>query len=267
MTIRSNRAQSHISKQFDGLQNEHTSAHYLLIVVSSAFGLWLDLVSCAVVASVIVFLLVSGPNTFAGEVGLIITQVLMLCGMLQRGIRQSAETATQMTSVERILQFTDLEREESDEKALTAVKPGANWPSEGKIEFKNYSLRYTEDADYALRDVSFVVKAGSKLGIVGRTGAGKSSLISALFRLMPGEQGQVLIDGVDVSTISVYELRKRISVIPQETVLFSASYRDNLDPFHESSDVELWTALEGAKCNKGEPLDHPIEGSGSGLRY
>ncbi|KAL7295968.1 hypothetical protein TKK_0010526 [Trichogramma kaykai] len=263
VTIRSNRAQTFISKQFDTLQNEHTSAHYLHIVVSSAFGLWLDLVSCGVVASVILFLLISGPNTFAGEVGLIITQVLMLCGMLQRGIRQSAETATQMTSVERILQFTDLEQEESDEKALTAVKPN-NWPSEGKIEFKNYNLRYADDADFALRDVNFTIEAGSKIGIVGRTGAGKSSLISALFRLAQGE-GQVLIDDIDISSVPLYELRKRITVIPQETVLFSASYRDNLDPFHEFNDVQLWTALEGAKCNKGEPLDHPIECSGSGL--
>ncbi|CAB0032864.1 unnamed protein product [Trichogramma brassicae] len=110
-----------------------------------------------------------------------------------------------------------------------------------------------------------LARCAFSIGIVGRTGAGKSSLISALFRLAQGE-GQVLIDDIDISSVSLYELRKRITVIPQETVLFSASYRDNLDPFHEFNDVQLWTALEGAKCNKGEPLDHPIECSGSGLR-
>ncbi|XP_058795497.1 ATP-binding cassette subfamily C member 4-like isoform X2 [Phymastichus coffea] len=267
-TIRSCRAQTTVSRRFDSRQDAHTRTHFLGIVISSAFGLWLDLVSVVLVGFVTFGCLIVDPSTiYAGSAGLAITQVLMLCGMLQRGIRQTAESITQMTSVERILQYTKLEQEEdSNAVAGSGTKPASNWPMHGKVEFKEFCLRYIDDEEPILKNVNLVIEPGSKLGIVGRTGAGKSSLISALFRLARAE-GQVLIDGVDTRSVGLNELRKRLAIIPQEPVLFSTSLRDNLDPFHDFEDTRLWAALEDVELHKAfVPLDHPIECGGRNLR-
>lgn len=192
----------------------------------------------------------------------------MLCAMLQRGIRQTAETMTQMTSVERILQFTKLEQEENNSSGVT--KPPADWPNDGKIEFKNFSLSYNDDEDNkpALRNVNLIIEAGTKVGVVGRTGSGKTSLMTALFRLAKSEEGEILIDDLDTRKIGLSDLRKRIAVIPQEPILFSTSLRDNLDPYHEFQDTRLWAALEDVRLHKAfVPLDHPIECGGRNFRF
>ncbi|OXU18927.1 hypothetical protein TSAR_000783 [Trichomalopsis sarcophagae] len=266
VTIRASRSQTMVCRRFDARQDEHTRAHFLNIAVASAFGLWLDLVTVILVGFVTIgCLLADETKTFAGSVGLAITQILMLCGMLQRGIRQTAETVTQMTSVERILQFTQLEQEETRPEASVSIKPPSGWPSRGKIEFKKFCLRYGRNEEPVLRNVNLIIEPGTKIGIVGRTGAGKSSLISALFRLARTE-GQILIDEFDTNNLGLHELRKRIAIIPQEPVLFSTSLRDNLDPFHEFEDTSLWAALEDVELHKAfVPLDHPIECGGRNL--
>jgi len=120
--------------------------------------------------------------------------------------------------------------------------PAKDWPAAGEIEFRNVNLAY-KDEDLVLKNLSFKINAREKIGIVGRTGAGKSSIVAALFRLTEA-RGHILIDGVTISTIGLHDLRKGMSIIPQDPVLFSGTFRYNLDPFAQFSDEQLWTVLE-----------------------
>lgn len=174
--------------------------------------------------------------------GLIITQYIGLMGALQWGMRQWSELENQMTSVERLLEYSQVEREPDREGKLEKPLP-ETWPQNGQIEFRKVSLKYNEGDPCVLKGLSFKINPGEKVGICGRTGAGKSSLITALFQLYPTE-GEILIDDVDVSKIPLESLRSKISIIPQEPVLFSGTIRKNLDPFDEYTDEVIWKALE-----------------------
>lgn len=178
-------------------------------------------------------------------------------------MRQATETITQMTSVERIMQFTELEKEGPFESNPTD-KPSSDWPSKGEIKFDRVYLRYSESEPPILKSLSFIIESGMKVGIVGRTGAGKSSLISALFH-MAKLDGTIYIDNVDTKKIGLHDLRNKISIIPQEPVLFTATLRDNLDPFHKFHDDSLWSALEEVKLKHAFTLDYRIEQGGSNL--
>ena len=147
-----------------------------------------------------------------------------------------------MTSVERIITYTHLEQEPGYE---CHHQPPQSWPNHGQVAIKNLSLVYYQDGPEILKDITFSVNSREKIGIVGRTGAGKSSLVSALFR-MPQPTGQVIIDDVDIGKINIQSARRAMSVITQNPILFTGSLRINLDPFQEYSDQELWEALEEA---------------------
>lgn len=147
-----------------------------------------------------------------------------------------------MTSVERVDEFSNLEAEGNLDSSQD-VKPPEAWPSNGAILFNDVTLTYNENDGPVLKNLNFNVRAGEKIGIVGRTGAGKSSMINVLFRLTEPE-GSIVIDGVDVQNIGLHDLRRKISIIPQEPVLFSRSIRKNLDPFDEVADGQLWRALD-----------------------
>lgn len=158
-----------------------------------------------------------------GKIGLVITQAMSLATLLQWGVRHSAEVSNQLTSVERIVEYCDQEPEEKLQQSHATDK-NANWPTNGRIEFKNVIYRYFEEAEPVLRGLSFDIKAKEKIGIVGRTGAGKSTLIGALFRLACVE-GEIRIDDLDTSTIPLTKLRSSIAIIPQDPVLFSGTLR------------------------------------------
>ncbi|XP_076240264.1 ATP-binding cassette sub-family C member 4 [Calliopsis andreniformis] len=262
-TIRSSSAQDMVRREFDTHQDLHTSTYYLIIATSAAFGLALDFVSIAFIAFITYsFIIINDENTFAGSVGLAVSQVLLLCGMLQHGMRQTAETIAQMTSVERILQFTQLDKEGPFESE-PHKKPALQWPSKGEIQFDHVYLRYNDSEPPVLKDLCFFIKPGEKVGIVGRTGAGKTSLISALFRLTKFE-GAIRIDSLDTREIGLHDLRKQISIIPQEPILFSASLRDNLDPFNNYDDTALWYALEDVELKSSvSSLDYNVSERGT----
>lgn len=206
-------------------------------------------------------------------------------------MRQTAELETLMTSVERIIEYTDLKEEKTVvmESSIDETKIKEDWPKLGGINFKNVCLKYSddpEDDDYVLQDLNFEIIPNvsfnlyylvldkninllrqEKIGIVGRTGAGKSSIIQAIFRLATID-GSIEIDGVDTKSINLEVLRRSVAIIPQEPILFSGNLRKNLDPFNIKSDEEIWTALEELKlkhyfASTNEGLEANVSDGGS----
>ncbi|XP_001946763.2 multidrug resistance-associated protein 4 [Acyrthosiphon pisum] len=241
-TIRAFKAENILSKEFDNHQDLHSSAWYLFITSSRAFAFWLDLI-CFIYTSIVTFsFIVISNTTFGGNVGLAISQTCGLAGLVQFGMRQTAELENHMTSVERVLEYTNAPQEcsfESSTDKLLSLK----WPSNGSIIFKNFYLRYSPKAPHAINNLNVYIESMQKIGIVGRTGAGKSSLITALFRLAINE-GNIIIDDMDIHELGLNVLRSKLSIIPQEPVLFSGTMRTNLDPFNEYSDHILLNALD-----------------------
>ncbi|CAG9837334.1 unnamed protein product [Diabrotica balteata] len=258
-TIRAFQAEEILKKEFDNHQDLHSSAWFAFISTSRAFGYWLDLLCMVYVTLVTFSFLVIGNEQFGGNVGLAITQAIGLTGMFQWGMRQSTELENQMTSVERVLQYNDIEKE-GELESRPDKKPKPSWPEKGKLEFRDLYLKYFPQDPFVLKDLSFVVKPKEKIGIVGRTGAGKSSLINALFQLNE-TVGDILIDEVNISQIGLHDLRTKISIIPQEPVLFSGTMRKNLDPFDEFSDAELWSVLEEVELK--EAVENLVAGLNS----
>ncbi|KAF2881306.1 hypothetical protein ILUMI_24862 [Ignelater luminosus] len=239
-TIRAFSAEKDLILEFDSHQNLHSSAQYLFISASRAFGLWMDLICTIFVSLILISFLVFDKDYYGGDVGLIITQYLGLTIVVQWGIRQWSELENSMTSVERVLEYTTIETE-SVRKPISSI-PRA-WPEFGGINFQNVSMKYNPNDPLILKNLNFNILPQEKIGIVGRTGAGKTSIIAALFQLYDVE-GSIIIDNVDITKLPLEESRPKISIIPQEPVLFSGSIRKNLDPFEEYSDDILWDALE-----------------------
>jgi len=196
-----------------------------------------------------------------GMAGLTISYALQTTGVLNWLVRQSTDAETQMVSVERILEYSELKQEAP--YRIPETKPPQNWPSNAVIEFKDLKMRYREGLDLVLKGLSFKIQSKEKVGVVGRTGAGKSSLMLALFRICEFAEGTILIDDIDISTIGLHDLRSKISIIPQDPVLFTGTLRSNLDPFSTCTDLDMWNALtachlkNAVEALKGQ-LDEPV---------
>ncbi|KAJ2448982.1 hypothetical protein EV183_005139 [Coemansia sp. RSA 2336] len=162
----------------------------------------------------------------------------------------------ELTLLSRYYIFTEKVQREAP-AVIESASPPANWPTDGTIEFQSYSMRYRPDNELVLKNLSFSIGRREKIGIVGRTGAGKSSLTHALMRTVEADSGRIIIDGIDISTIGLYDLRSRIGIIPQDPALFFGSIRDNLDPMHEYSDDEIWAAIKAARIE--HLLEKPTE--------
>ncbi|PNJ78412.1 ABCC4 isoform 4 [Pongo abelii] len=219
---------------------ESTKAWFLFLTTSRWFAVRLDAI-CAMFVIIVAFgSLILAKTLDAGQVGLALSYALTLMGMFQWCVRQSAEVENMMISVERVIEYTDLEKEAPWEYQK---RPPPTWPHEGVIIFDNVNFMYSLDGPLVLKHLTALIKSQEKVGIVGRTGAGKSSLISALFRLSEPE-GKIWIDKILTTEIGLHDLRKKMSIIPQEPVLFTGTMRKNLDPFNEHTDEELWNALQ-----------------------
>ncbi|XP_032352663.1 multidrug resistance-associated protein 4 isoform X1 [Camelus ferus] len=239
-TIRAYKAEQRFQELFDAHQDLHSEAWFLFLTTSRWFAVRLDAI-CALFVIVVAFgSLILAKTLDAGRVGLALSYALTLMGMFQWCVRQSAEVENMMISVERVIEYTDLEKEAPWENQK---RPPPSWPQEGAIVFDNVNFSYSLDGPLVLKHLTALIKSREKVGIVGRTGAGKSSLISALFRLSEPE-GKIWIDKILTTEIGLHDLRKKMSIIPQEPVLFTGTMRKNLDPFNEHTDEELWNALK-----------------------
>ncbi|MCO5600615.1 hypothetical protein L7F22_054730 [Adiantum nelumboides] len=197
-------------------------------------------------------LLVSFPlgNIDPSMAGLAVTYGLNLNARQSRWVLSLCKLENKIISVERVQQYTRLPREAA--AVITSSRPLPNWPPNGTIEFRNLKVRYTAHLPHVLHGISCKFPGGKKVGIVGRTGSGKSTLIQALFRIVEPFEGSIVIDNVDITSIGLHDLRSRLSIIPQDPTLFEGTMRMNLDPLEEHTDHEIWEALD--KCQLGDVL-------------
>lgn len=178
----------------------------------------------------------------SGMVGLLMSYALQVTTSLTWIVRMSVQVETDIVSVERILEYCNLPPEA--DAIIEESRPPKEWPSRGAITFQNYSTKYRENLDPVLKDITVEIKPQEKIGIVGRTGAGKSTLSLALFRLLEPSGGSIVIDGIDIAKLGLSDLRGNLAIIPQDAQAFEGTIKSNLDPFGQYSDEEIWRALE-----------------------
>lgn len=205
------------------------------------FNRWLSFrmsVVGAIFATVTAGLVVYIPGITAPLAGFALSFALQYNSAITMALRQYANIELNMNATERVIEYSNIEMENQG----GADAPAA-WPTEGRLEVHDLVVGYAPDLPPVLNGLSFVVESNQRVGVVGRTGAGKSSLTLALFRFLEARSGQIYIDGLDVSKIKLHHLRSRLAIIPQDPVLFSGTVRSNLDPFDEYNDTELYDAL------------------------
>ncbi|KAL3867282.1 hypothetical protein ACJMK2_044496 [Sinanodonta woodiana] len=240
-TIRALGKRDQFIQEFDSLKNTNTSAWFIFLSSYRWFGIR-SLFAVYVYFNIVLYISLiirHGFGLTSGLLGLSINYCLMIADPFEYLVRITAELENAMTSVERVLSYTHLEQEASKDGPHP---PPADWPQSGEITLRNLSLSYTSDGPQVLKNISCSIKRKEKIGIVGRTGAGKSSLMTAILR-MTEPSGDLMIDNINVLKIGLHELRKKISVIPQDPVLFCGTLRRNLNPFVEYSDDQLWKVL------------------------
>jgi ABC-type multidrug transport system fused ATPase/permease subunit len=218
-------------------------AYFLTFSNQRWLSVRLDAVATSLVFVTGVLVVTSRFNVSPSISGLVLSYILSIAQMLQFTVRQLAEVENDMNATER-LHYYGTQLEEEAPLQLTPV--AASWPEKGRITFDNAHMRYRAGLPLVLKGLTMDVQGGERIGIVGRTGAGKSSIMSALFRLTELSGGSIKIDGIDIATVGLNDLRSRLAIIPQDPALFRGTIRSNLDPFNEHGDLELWTALRQA---------------------
>ncbi|CAL8264121.1 unnamed protein product [Lota lota] len=243
-------------------------AYYPSIVANRWLAVRLEFVGNCIVSFAALFAVMARESLSPGIVGLSISYALQMTASLTWLVRMSSDLETNIVAVEKVKEYGDTEKEAEWQQESSIIPPG--WPTAGLIEIRNFGLRYREDQDLAISNITVTILGGEKVGIVGRTGAGKSSLTLGLFRIIEAAEGQICIDGIDIAELGLHELRSRITIIPQDPVLFSGSLRMNLDPFDGHSDEDVWRALELAHLKSfvsslPDKLDHECSEGGENL--
>ena len=206
-----------------------------------------------------ILLVITGAD--AALTGFTLAYAVLIVQTVLRIVRRYTTTEINLNSVERIQEYLHVPSEQQGGK-----KPPAHWPTDsGAIQVRDLSVRYSPELPPALSNVSFDIQPGHKVGIVGRTGSGKSTLSLAFFRFLEAESGSIIIDGIDISSISLESLRRRLTIIPQDSQLFRGSIRSNLDPFGLTDDGDMWFALQ--RCQLAVPGSSPnAPGEGSVIK-
>ncbi|KAI1776106.1 ATP-binding cassette transporter protein YOR1-like protein [Hypoxylon cercidicola] len=223
--------------------DEMNAAYYLTFSNQRWLSTRLDSIGNALVFTTGILVVTSRFSVPPSIGGLVLSYILGIVQMLQFTVRQLAEVENGMNAVERLQYYGTQLEEEAPEHTIEVADA---WPQRGEIVFDNVEMRYRANLPLVLQGLTMHVRGGERIGIVGRTGAGKSSIMSTLFRLVEISGGHIYIDGLDISTVGLHDLRSRLAIIPQDPTLFRGTVRSNLDPFHEHPDLELWSALRKA---------------------
>uniref|UniRef100_A0A4X2LXQ5 Multidrug resistance-associated protein 1-like n=1 Tax=Vombatus ursinus TaxID=29139 RepID=A0A4X2LXQ5_VOMUR len=240
-TIRAFGHQQRFISQNRDLINENLVCFYNNIISNRWLSVRLKFLGDILVFFAALLAVLAGDAMDSTTVGLIISYALNITQSLNFWVRKTCEIETNAISIERVFEYTNIKKEAP---WIKSNRPPSHWPDKGIVEFVNYEARYRPDLGLALQNVTFQTHSEEKIGIVGRTGAGKSTLTNCLFRIVEKSGGKIIIDGIDISTIGLHDLRGKLNIIPQDPVLFSGTLQMNLDPLENCSDNELWEALE-----------------------
>eukprot|EP00455_Lapot_gusevi_P029940 TRINITY_DN320_c0_g1_i19.p1 TRINITY_DN320_c0_g1~~TRINITY_DN320_c0_g1_i19.p1 ORF type:complete len:1436 (+),score=492.77 TRINITY_DN320_c0_g1_i19:117-4424(+) len=254
--VRAFDAEARFAHQSVVLVDAHHSAVFSLEELQGWLAHRLDFIASLLVFFTAILCVTDRKNNLPADTGLAISNSLQALVFFTWVVRGLADSASLFNSVQRIQNL----RQSVHEEAATRIadqKPSDNWPARGEITFQNVTMRYLPWMEPALKSVTFTIHHGEKIGIIGRTGSGKSSLIMALFRMAELDNGDMFIDGRDIRAMGLSDLRERLAIIPQEPVMFKGTIRSNLDPFNQHTDADLVRSLEIAKL---ESLVKKLEG-------
>lgn len=250
--------------------DNNMSAYYPSVNANRWLAYRLEFIGTVIIfgaASLSMVRLKSGKLT-PGMIGLSLSYALQITQSLNWIVRMTVEVETNIVSVERIKEYSEIPSEAP--YVIEDHRPSADWPTQGAIEFQHYSTRYRPGLELILKDINLKIRPREKIGIVGRTGAGKSSLTLALFRLIEAAEGRIVIDGVPIDEIGLYDLRHKLSIIPQDSQVFEGTVRENIDPTNQYTDEEIWHVLELShlkshilNMGKDELLTQLTEGGGN----
>ena len=240
-TIRAYRLETAFALSSDHKVDANHRAYFTLKMANEWLAMRLDIIGASIVFLTAILAITRRDLVTVSLAALTLSEALDVTLFLKSAVTSGALFETRFNSVERLTAYWDLPQEKPAE--IEDKKPDDDWPHDGMIEFEDVWMRYRPELDPVLKGVSFTINSGDKVGIVGRTGSGKSSLIVTLFRLVEPYDGRILLDGVNILELGLNDVRGRIAAIPQDPVLFSGSVRTNLDPYDKHSDVEIWEAL------------------------
>uniref|UniRef100_A0A3P8P716 ATP-binding cassette, sub-family C (CFTR/MRP), member 2 n=1 Tax=Astatotilapia calliptera TaxID=8154 RepID=A0A3P8P716_ASTCA len=265
--IRAYKHQERFLKHNEVTIDENLKSIYLRIVSDRWLAIRLEFVGNLVVFFAALFAVISRDSIDSNVVGLSVSYALNVTQTLNWLVMTTSALETNIVAVERVNEYTQLKNEAD---WVTDTRPPQMWPEAGRVHFENYKVRYRPELDLVLHGITCDINSTEKIGIVGRTGAGKSSLTNCLFRIIEAAEGRILIDDVDIATIGLHDLRHRLTIIPQDPVLFSGSLRMNLDPFDKFSDEEIWRVLELSHLKSyvsglQEGLQHKVAEGGENL--
>ncbi|XP_068652459.1 ABC transporter C family member 13 [Aristolochia californica] len=256
-TIRAFKAEVFFEARFTEHVRTYQRTSYSELTASLWLSLRLQLLAAFLISFIAIMAVIGRLRRFPvnygsgtpGLVGLALSYAAPVVSLLSNFLTSFTETEKEMVSVERVLQYMEIAQEEFQGSQSTP----SEWPIQGRIVFDHVTLRYMPSSPAALHDISFNIQGNSQVGIVGRTGAGKSSIINALFRITPISGGLILVDDINISNVAVRDLRSKFAVVPQNPFLFEGSIRENLDPYGIASDWKIWEALE--KCHMKEEVE------------
>ncbi|KAM9956260.1 hypothetical protein ACTFIR_002972 [Dictyostelium discoideum] len=276
VTIRSYQQQN----RFVSMMQDHININLRLFYYSFSIHRWIG-VRLEFISALVVFLTAffSLFNSNAGFSVLSVTTAIGMCNYLNWAVRQFVELEVKMNSVERIESYINTPKEgnrftidNEEEEEQNMINLNEKWPTKGEIEFRDVEIRYRPTSEPSLKNLSFKINSNDHIGIVGRTGAGKSTVGISLFRMVECSKGSILIDGIDISKIGLHDLRSSLGIVPQDPFIFSGTIRLNIDPFNKYTDSEIWVALEKVKLKStisSMPLklETMIEEGGDGLSF
>ncbi len=234
----------------DHLTNVNQASYFAFTSANRWLAVRLETIGTIIVVASALLTVIAAGSISASAAGLSVSYALSITQGLNWLVRMAGQVETQIVSVERVDEYSDLTLEPSGTSAADGeaaprgtIDPPSNWPETGAITIKDFKMKYRRNTPYVLHGINAAVAGGEKVGICGRTGAGKSSLVSALFRLADVQEGTICIDGIDIKKVSLNRLRSTLSIIPQEPWLFQGTLRSNLDPTLQAADSDMWKAL------------------------